>query len=203
MSNELPIRKRDEHGVRIAGAYSKKYCKANDEPGDMPDLAALLDIVVDQLNVRKAGRIPDYADDPQGIESFVSATQMYFEYITEANRQNDEKLIPDIEGWCLFLGITKQTVLNYAKRNNTWKELIDYIKESILSAKKQLAFRFKIPPVVYLNDVANNHGYLNTNEFKITTSSDAGINAPTMTAAEIAERHKAALELPDPEKPVL
>ena len=95
MSNEL-IRKRDEHGVRIAGAYSKKYCKDNEELGDMPDLSAILGVAIEQLNVRKAGRIPDYADDPQGIESFVSATQMYFEYITEANRQNDEKLIPDI-----------------------------------------------------------------------------------------------------------
>lgn len=202
MSNEL-IRKRDEHGVRIAGAYSKKYCKDTEELGDMPDLSAILDVAIDQLNVRKAGRIPDYADDPQGIESFVSATQMYFKYITEANRQNDEKLIPDIEGWCLFIGVTKQTVLNYAKRNNTWKELIDYIKESILSAKKQLAFRFKIPPVVYLNDVANNHGYLNTNEFKITTSSDSGINAPTQTAQQIAAKHRTALELPEMEKPVL
>lgn len=202
MSNEL-IRKRDEHGVRIAGAYSKKYCKDNEELGDMPDLSVILGVAIEQLNVRKAGRIPDYADDPQGIESFVSATQMYFEYITEANRQNDEKLIPDIEGWCLFIGVTKQTVLNYAKRNNTWKELIDYIKESILSAKKQLAFRFKIPPVVYLNDVANNHGYLNTNEFKITTSSDSGINAPTQTAQQIAAKHRTALELPEMEKPVL
>ena len=123
--------------------------------------------------------------------------------IADANKENEEKLIPDIEGWCIFLGITKQTILNYAKRSQNWADTIEYIKESILAAKKQLAFRFKIPPVVYLNDVSNNHNYLNTNEFKLVTSSESRGNMPTQTAAEIAARHAAALELPDMEPPEL
>lgn len=63
-------------------------------------------------------------------------TQRYFQYIADANKENEEKLIPDIEGWCIFLGITKQTVLNYAKRSQDWADTIEYIKESILAAKK-------------------------------------------------------------------
>ena len=104
---------------------------------------------------------------------------------------------------CIFLGITKQTVLNYAKRSQDWADTIEYIKESILAAKKQLAFRFKIPPVVYLNDVSNNHDYLNTNEFKLVTSNKNNEMTPTRTRAEIAAKYADFKELPDQEIPEL
>nr|DAW92575.1 MAG TPA: DNA packaging protein gp3 [Bacteriophage sp.] len=201
MSEE--IRKRDERGVRIMGAYAKKYQKSDDCIGDMNDLDALLTVSIEQLGERKAGRLSSFPDNQEGMEAFVLATQRYFQYIADANKKNEEKLIPDIEGWCIFLGITKQTVLNYAKRSQDWADTIEYIKESILAAKKQLAFRFKIPPVVYLNDVSNNHDYLNTNEFKLVTSNKNNEMTPTRTAAEIAERHKAVLELPEMERPEL
>lgn len=197
------IRKRDERGVRIMGAYAKKYQKSDDCIGDMNDLDALLTVSIEQLGERKAGRLSSFPDNQEGMEAFVLATQRYFQYIADANKENEEKLIPDIEGWCIFLGITKQTVLNYAKRSQDWADTIEYIKESILAAKKQLAFRFKIPPVVYLNDVSNNHDYLNTNEFKLVTSNKNNEMTPTRTAAEIAERHKAVLELPEMERPEL
>ena len=201
MSEE--IRKRDERGARIMGAYSKQYTKDCESPGDMNDLGALLKVAIEQLGERGAGRLSNYPDNQEGLEAFVFATQQYFQYIADANKENAEKLIPDIEGWCIFLGITKQTVLNYAKRSQNWADAIEYIKESILAAKKQLAFRFKIPPVVYLNDVSNNHNYLNTNEFKLVTSNESRGNMPTQTAAEIAARHKAILEIPDMPKPEL
>jgi hypothetical protein len=197
------IRKRDERGVRIMGAYAKKYQKSDDCIGGMNDLDALLTVSIEQLGERKAGRLSSFPDNQEGMEAFVLATQRYFQYIADANKENEEKLIPDIEGWCIFLGITKQTVLNYAKRSQDWADMIEYIKESILAAKKQLAFRFKIPPVVYLNDVSNNHDYLNTNEFKLVTSNKNNEMTPTRTAAEIAERHKAVLELPEMERPEL
>jgi hypothetical protein len=41
----------------------------------------------------------------------------------------------------------------------------------IASAKKQLALNGKIPPVLFMFDSANNHGYVNTNEYKITATS--------------------------------
>ena len=197
------VRKRDEKGVRIMGVYSKQYVRDCKNPGGMNDLGALLEVAIEQLGERKAGRLSNYPDNQEGLEAFVFATQQYFQYIADANKENEEKLIPDIEGWCIFLGITKQTVLNYAKRSQNWEDTIEYIKESILAAKKQLAFRFKIPPVVYLNDVSNNHNYLNTNEFKLVTSNENRGNMPTQTAQQIADKYKDALLLPDMEPPEL
>ena len=197
------VRKRDEKGVRIMGVYSKQYVRDCKNPGGMNDLGALLEVAIEQLGERKAGRLSNYPDNQEGLEAFVFATQQYFQYIADANKENEEKLIPDIEGWCIFLGITKQTVLNYAKRSQNWEDTIEYIKESILAAKKQLAFRFKIPPVVYLNDVSNNHNYLNTNEFKLVTSNENRGNMPTQTAQQIADKYKNVLELPEADKPEL
>lgn len=197
------VRKRDEKGVRIMGVYSKQYVRDCKNPGGMNDLGALLEVAIEQLGERKAGRLSNYPDNQEGLEAFVFATQQYFQYIADANKENEEKLIPDIEGWCIFLGITKQTVLNYAKRSQNWEDTIEYIKESILAAKKQLAFRFKIPPVVYLNDVSNNHNYLNTNEFKLVTSNENRGNMPTQSREQIADKYKDALLLPDMEPPEL
>lgn len=38
------------------------------------------------------------------------------------------------------MGVTKQTILNYERRSPVWEEAIEYIKQNILAAKKQLAF---------------------------------------------------------------
>ena len=154
-------------------------------------------------DIGKTKELSSFPDNQEGMEAFVLATQRYFQYIADANRENEEKLIPDIEGWCIILGITKQTVLNYAKRSQDWADTIEYIKESILAAKKQLAFRFKIPPVVYLNDESNNHDYLNTNEFKLVTSNKNNEMTPTRTRAEIAAKYADFKELPDQEIPEL
>ncbi len=196
--------KRDERGVRKMGAYAKKYVKVDEEPGNMADLGALLDVSIEQIGNRKAGRIALYEDSKEGLNAFFEGTKQYFEYIRDANIKNEEKLIPDIEGWCTFIGCTRQSVLNYAKRGATWEEAIAYIKDCILASKKQLAYRFKIPPVVYLNDVSNNHGYLNTSEFKITTNGDTVGHVPQLSREEIAARYQSMQEFRElPEKPDL
>lgn len=200
---ETAINKRDEHGVRRMGAYAKKYSKMDSSHGEMADLGALLEVSIEQIGKRETGRPPTYADNEEGLREFLEATRQYFEYIRDANAVNEEKLIPDIEGWSIFIGITRQTVSTYAKRSDTWRETIDYIKDSILASKKQMAFRFKIPPVVYLNDVSNNHGYLNTSEFKITAEAGKIGQVPTMSREEIAARHASYIGIEEPEKPDL
>lgn len=190
MKGNNEINKRDERGCRIVGAYAKKYSKVHEEVGDMADLGALLDVSIEQVKNRVDGKPPTYEDSTTGLAAFMDATRQYFEYIRDCNLVNEQKLYPDIEGWCIFLGITRQTVLNYAKRNEYWRESIAYVKDAILAAKKQLAFRFKIPPVVYLNDVSNNHEYLNTSEFKlIATDERHNIGIPQISREEIAERY--------------
>ncbi len=199
--------KRDEKGVRKMGAYAKKYSKVDTESGGAADLEAILDVSIEQIEKRKLGRPPVYPDTDDGLIEFFEDTKKYFEYIRDSNEVNEEKLIPDIEGWYSFLGITKQTVLNYERRNPLWQEAIEYVKQNILAAKKQLAFRFKIPPVVYLNDVSNNHGYLNTSEFRLEmNNNNARKDEPPMSqeeihqiAEQVAEKSVSELlaELPD------
>lgn len=183
--------KRDSRGVRKLGVYAKKY-ERDDEPGQMADLSALLKVSVEQISKRCRAGEPHYSNTPQGLQDLMQATQQYFQYIIDANGENEEKLVPDIEGWCMFLGITRQTMLNYARRGELWAESIAYIKDAILAAKKQLAFRFKIPAVVYLNDVSNNHNYFNTSEFRLTTQQVTGEDTlkPTCAPEEIVIRRK-------------
>lgn len=202
---EIDTYKRDERGVRRMGAYAKKYSKVDNEPGQMADLGALLDVSIEQIGNREQGRPPTYSCTDEGMHDFLEATKRYFEYIRDANSVNEEKLYPDIEGWAVFIGITRQTILTYAKRNDAWKEAIEYIKDAILAAKKQLAFRFKIPPVVYLNDVSNNHNYLNTSEFKITADNGADRLKPEISMEELHRRRMEIKERyagAEPEKPV-
>ncbi len=196
MKNE-DFSKRDERGVRKACAYAKKYTKINPEPGNMADLGALLDVSIEQIGSRQVKGKAIYDNSGSGLNNFLEATKHYFEYIRDANKSNEEKLIPDVEGWCIFLGITRQTALNYSKRSSEWEESISYIKDAILAAKKQLAFRFRIPPVVYLNDVSNNHGYLNTSEFKITANGNESGDKPELTREEIAARYAAFEKEPE------
>lgn len=200
---EMGTNKRDDRGVRRMGAYAKKYSKVDTAPGEMADLGALLDVSIEQIGKREVGRPPVYPNNEEGLRDFLDATKRYFEYIRDANRLNEEKLVPDIEGWSIFIGITRQTVSVYSRRGEAWEETISYIKDSILAAKKQLAFRFKIPPVVYLNDVSNNHGYLNTSEFKITAETEKMGQVPTMSKEEIAARHASYIGAKEPEKPEL
>lgn len=200
---EMELSKRDSRGVRRMGAYAKKYSKVDARPGDMADLGALIDVSIEQIGKREVGRPPVYSNDEEGLKEFLEATRQYFEYIRDANAVNEEKLIPDIEGWSIFIGVTRQTISTYVRRGEGWEEAINYIKDSILAAKKQLAFRFKIPPVVYLNDVSNNHGYLNTSEFKITAEAGKVGQMPLLSKEEIASRHAAYIGAEEPEKPDL
>ena len=178
------------------GAYAKRYSKTDTEPGKAADLEAILDISIGQIEKRKQGRPAAYPNTDDGLIQFFEDTRKYFEYIKDANSVNEEKLIPDIEGWYSFLGVTKQTVLNYERRSPVWKEAIEYIKQNILAAKKQLAFRFKIPPVVYLNDVSNNHGYLNTSEFRLEMSNHiSDKEMPVLSQEEIHQIAEQAAEI--------
>ena len=81
----------------------------------------------------------------------------------------------------VFLGITRQTLNAYERRGGQWAECIQYAKNVIASLKKQLALNYKIPPMIFAFDFANNHSYVNTNEFRITAQNtipiDEGVNS--------------------------
>lgn len=133
---------------------------------DKNDLEAVLDMGLESLRGRKA----KYPETPDGLEQFRQTTFEYFEYVQKCNKEDDRehKLIPDIESWAVFLGITRMTLLTYEKtRNREWQDFILRSKDLITATKKQLIFRQKIPAVIGIFDLTNNSGYVNASEFKL------------------------------------
>lgn len=147
-----------------------KKCK----PINKGDLTPILSLAI-EVSGQRMGRPAEYANTRQGLDMFINKTVEYFEYLhmvnsTDADDQDQgkSKLIPDIESWCLYLGITRQTTYNYAARGREWSDTIDFYRNAIAAAKKQLMLSGKIPPVIGVFDLANNHGYHNTSEFHLT-----------------------------------
>ncbi len=145
-------------------------------PLEKDDLTAILTLTID-TSIKNMGRPHHYAPNTQGLDDFIQTTIDYFEYVNtlNSNQELERKLIPDIENWCVFLGITRKTLFNYEQRGNEWQECIQYYKNAIGSGKKQLALNYKIPPMIYVFDATNNHGYVNSNEFKLKTTVDTEI----------------------------
>ena len=158
-------------------------------PLDTDDMTAILTMTIAKSNER-LGRPFHYPPSNQGLETFIQNTIDYFEYVNDinSNPELERKLIPDIENWCVFLGITRQTLFNYERRGPEWYDCIQYYKNAISSVKKQLALNYKIPPMVYVFDATNNHGYVNSNEFKLTAQTEYVEKDTNALEREIVER---------------
>ena len=129
------------------------------------DLTAIVDTII-YCSLQNRGRPSEYPNTDEGLDLFNNKTIEYFEYINNINKgaELERQLIPDIENWAMFLGITRTTIFNYERRGIEWQNCIQYYKNAIASIKKQLALNYKIPPMVYVFDATNNHGYVNSNE---------------------------------------
>lgn len=143
--------------------------------GYAPDLSetdnimAVTDIL---LTTVKAGRPAEYPEE-NGLERFKKNTIEYLEHVQEINSSDDvsKKVIPDIESWACYLGITRATLATYARtRGDDWKQFIAVVKNGIAAVKKDAAFHQQIAPVMAMFDFTNNHDYVNTNEFKLNAS---------------------------------
>lgn len=148
---------------------SKVKCGRRDcEPLQTGDMTASLTLILDSMK-RYGGKPCKYPPTPEGLELFIQRSEEFFQYAAELNARPDieKKLILDVESWTVYIGISRQTLFDYAKRGGTWLEVINYIKNIINESKKQLALNYKIPPVLYMFDAANNHDYANTTEFKV------------------------------------
>nr|WP_297708868.1 terminase small subunit [uncultured Butyrivibrio sp.] len=113
-----------------------------------------------------------YDDSQEGLKAFIENSQGYFAYLQSVNSKLEEKqgIIPDVEGYALFLGVDRSTINRYHNRGGEWAETIDLFKNAIGYAKKQLMLKGKIPSVLAVFDLANNHEYLNTGEFKLSAN---------------------------------
>ncbi len=132
------------------------------------DTAAVLDMTTTILK-NLGGRPCIYPCTNEGLKAFIENSQGYFAYVQSANSKLEEKqqIIPDVESYCLWLGICRSTLKGYSDRGGEWEKVIDLFKEAIAANKKQLMLRGKIPPMMGVFDLVNNHSYYNTNSFII------------------------------------
>ena len=123
-------------------------------------------------------------------------TEQYFAFIRQANEQTTDgkPIFADVESWCTSLGITRTTLHRYYwNRSKEWQSYIDFIKDVILSAKKNYMMNGRISPLVGIFDLTNNHGYYSTNEFKRPQQASDRPILKRVTIEEIRENYESLM----------
>lgn len=180
--NNMTPEERVEPLRKSIAKHGRRQC----EPIQTGDMTASLTLILDSM--KRYGGMPfKYPNTQEGLELFVKTSEDFFRYAAELNAREDveKKLILDIESWTVYIGISRQTLFEYAKRGGAWTETINHIKNMINESKKQLALNYKIPPVLYMFDAANNHDYANTSEFKIQNTMIIGNNEQSALEREM------------------
>ena len=163
--------KRDERGVKQLDYRGMKQASGNYEVvTNTDDISALLDVGIKAV----AGKPAKYENTPEGLQRFKDGIIGFFRYIDEKNDElhgveEASRLVPDIDGRITFLKISKPTYYAYKARGGEWESTIDLATTTIAAVKKQLSFNYKIPPMLAVFDLCNNHQYVNTNQFTIKT----------------------------------
>lgn len=146
----------------------KQYKRQGYAPdlSDSDNISAVTNILLETI---KAGRPAAYEDSIEGLEAFKKGTVGYLEYVQRTNESGlEKKVMIDIESWACFLGITRATIATYERtRGEYWQQFIAVVKNGIAAAKKEAAFHGQLQPMIAVFDLANNHNYKNTNEFKL------------------------------------
>jgi len=149
--------------------YKRKFSGDVVETGgnSSEDMVNLLNMGVDCL--KKKHKPCVYEDSSEGLQAFENDCIEYFKHIAQLNETAEKPICPDIESLCVFLGMSRKTLAAYqTSRGLEWSQSIENVKNIIASAKKQMAFMGKIPPLIAIFDLTNNHGYLNSSEFRLT-----------------------------------
>lgn len=178
MSKEIV--RRDEAGVRIQ-TYSRFQENKDYLPVCASEENAIISVILDRFRPGKTS-YRKYED----LEEFKQVVNDYFTYI-QLNNENGSKLIPDITGFCLFAGIHRTTLDDWiTRRPGDYAETVRMLKNAIAAYKSQLAFQNKIPPVVFIASMNNDHNWTTTNKVEISTPNNA--LQPSMTMEQIAEK---------------
>lgn len=104
---------------------------------------------------------------PYSLPKFASGAELqgaidaYWDFIYRVNADG-RKIYPDVEGLASFLRVARSTLMNWRRGevNREFAPVIETCFNDIASVKKQLALGGNLPPLIYLNDMQNNHGYL-------------------------------------------
>lgn len=161
------------------------------------DVSDILQLAID--TAQRQG-ITRYENTERGLEAFMQQSIQYFEFIKQQNETADSegsaRLIPSIESWSVFMGLSRMTILSYEKqRGDAWKDAIAYIKGAIQACRSQLADRGKIPVIAHIFSAVNSlSGYANTSEIKVTAIPEKEEkHISTETPEMIAEKYRSRL----------
>lgn len=174
---------RNERGARLQ--KYKRFKEGQDyERMEIPPMLEMMAMAKANLeDFSRKGHGAKY----ENIQDFIQVSQDYFNYLADCV-EDQVFLIPDIEGFCVFAGIDRNTFNRWeTNRGATWGDAIQTIKNQIAAVKKQLALTGKIPPMVFAIDFNNNHGYVQQQKVTVETISQLtdGLEAPSA----IAERY--------------
>ena len=161
------------------------------------DLQGICQFAIDSLQ-RHGGRNAKYANTEQDRQRFLNDVVEYFKCLYDAStgKEQDQMLIPSVESMCLYLGISRTTLFNYTNRSTEWAETVNMARNAIATARTELATHFKIPPLLHLFDMVNNHpSYYNTSQFVISAEPPQETITPQITTTELSKI--ATPQLPD------
>lgn len=173
------------------------------------NISVVTDILLETIRV---GRPAAFDDSIEGLNAFKQCTINYLEYVQRANESRiKKKVMIDIESWACFLGITRATIATYERtRGEDWQQFIAVTKNGIAAAKKEAAFHGQLQPMIAVFDLANNHSYKNTNEFKLEVEKQESKHSmipldklPTLIAERYDTIPEAIEAMPFPEIPEL
>lgn len=202
VEDEIAEGRRDERGARRV-KYAN-YKEGKDYASPDPDVMnAILNLSKQSLERNRRCRTgPDTKGgrDYKNVDELEEGIESYWNYLLEQNA-NGVMLIPDVEGLCAFLGITRKTL--YVWEANDYLGFADTIgraKNAIAAAKKQIGLRGYIPPLVLAMDFNNNHGYTQRQEVVVTPNNPLG---DARSNAELLAEYDAVAQLSDGALPVL
>ena len=172
---------RDERGVRINNYEETTHGRMKaDNKSDAINLE-LLAMMKDSLNgvirsqnpegetvevINKGGRPRKYPE----TQDIINVFNDYLSYIEDTLKYKGLELIPDIEGFCTFAGISRDTFFEWEKiRGPEYSDALKRIRTFIATYKKQKASRGEIPALVFTVDMNNNHGYIQQQKVEINS----------------------------------
>lgn len=176
MAEKKETAARDENGVRKQNY--KRFKEGKDyTPTDAEQTAALCDLmrrgIFGEEETTEGQRIRSKGGRPRKIETVEElreGIERYISYI-EAKAADGVRLIPDVEGLALFLGVARSTLFEWQKsRPGEFSDTIKAAFNAIAAYKKQLALNGKIPPIVFATDFNNNHGYVQQHNIDISAT---------------------------------
>lgn len=174
---------RNERGARL-----QKYARFKEgQDYERLDVSAMLEMMaLAKANIEDMTRT-GHGKKYENILEFQAAAQDYFDYLADCV-EDKVFLIPDLEGFCVFIGIDRQTLIRWEQsRGESWRIAIQNIKNQIAAVKKQLALTGKIPPMVFAIDFNNNHGYIQ--QQKVTIEQIPALTDGLEAPGAIAERY--------------